>query len=160
MAIEGAAPLLPLAWLLLLAEWKYVPKVDNGKIRVVEGIETELTERSKMHYLDSDTFWAVLSDVWKRHTPTTGMTPKQLKESLSAQGALRDLNAVSVSRPASIRFLETRVGRRTHMKKIIEAQQARALFLGAQTNRGLRNGCVVRRTSMNSTRSSWKGYML
>ena len=147
----------------------YVPKVDNGKIRVSvqspEGIETELTERSKMHYLDQDTFWAVLSDVWKRHAPTTGMTPKQLRESLSAQGALRDLNAVSVSHPASIRFLEMRVGRRTHMKKIIEVQQAiqemvwpyqnnrssiaggsKALFLGAQTNRGLHNGCVVRRT--------------
>ena len=24
-----------------------------------EGVETELTERSKMHYLDQDTFWAV-----------------------------------------------------------------------------------------------------
>ena len=142
--------------------------MDNGKIRVSvqspEGIETELTERSKMHYLDQDTFWAVLSDVWKRHAPTTGMTPKQFRESLSTQGAPRDLNAVTVSRPASIRFLEMRVGRRTHMKKIIEVQQAiqemvwpyqnncssmagsKALFLGAQTNRGLRNGCVVRRT--------------
>ena len=32
-----------------------------------EGIETELVERSKVRYLDHDTFWAVLSDVWKRH---------------------------------------------------------------------------------------------
>ena len=71
LAIEGASPLLPLSWLLLLAGWKYLPKVDQGKIRVSvqspEGIETELTERSKMHYLDQNTFWAVLSDAWKRN---------------------------------------------------------------------------------------------
>ena len=97
VAIEGAAPLLPLSWLILLAGWKYLPKVDKGKTRVSvqspEGIETELTERPKMHYLDHDAFWAVLSDAWKHHAPTTGMTPSQLKESLSAQGALRDVSA-------------------------------------------------------------------
>ena len=72
---------------------------------------------------------------------------------------------MSVSRPASIRFLDTKVGRRIYMKKIVEVQQAiqemvwayqnnrtsiaggsKALFLGAQTNRGLQNGSVVRRT--------------
>ena len=46
-----------------LAGWQYLPKVDQGKIRVFvqspEGIETELTERSKMHYLDQATFWAM-----------------------------------------------------------------------------------------------------
>ena len=160
VAIEGAAPLLRLSW-LLLAGWKYLPKVDNGKIRVSvqspEGIETELTERSKMHYLDQDTFWAILSDVWKRHVPSTGMTSKQLRDSLSAQDASHDVSAVSVSRPASILFFsEMKVGRRTHLKRIIEVQQAiqevawpyqnnrssiaggsKALFLGAQTNRGL-----------------------
>ena len=87
MAIEGASPLLPLSWLLLLAGWKYLPKVDQGKMRVFvqspEGIETELTERSKMHYLDHDTFWAVLSDVWRRNTPTSGTTSSQLRKSLS-----------------------------------------------------------------------------
>ena len=31
VAIEGASPLLPLSWLLLLAGWKYLPKVDQGK---------------------------------------------------------------------------------------------------------------------------------
>ena len=71
-----------------------------------EGIETELTERSKMHYLDH--FWAVLSDAWKQHTPTSGMTPVKLKESLLAQEASCDVNAVWVSRPASIRFLDTK----------------------------------------------------
>ena len=34
VAIEGASPLLPLSWLLLLAKWKCLPKVDHGKIRV------------------------------------------------------------------------------------------------------------------------------
>ena len=88
VAIEGATPLLPLSWLLLLAGWKYLPKVDKGKIRVSvqspEGMEIELTERSKMHYLDQDTFWAVLTDVWKRNGLCSGMTADQFKESLSA----------------------------------------------------------------------------
>ena len=35
VAIEGATPLMPLSWLLLLAGWKYLPEVDKGKIRVV-----------------------------------------------------------------------------------------------------------------------------
>ena len=62
-------------------------------------------------------------------------------------------------------FLEMKGGRRVYMKKIIDTQQAiqrivwpyqnnrtsiaggsRALFLGAQTNRGLQQGCVVKRT--------------
>ena len=114
VAIEGASPLLPLSWLLVLAGWKYLPKVDQGKMRVSvqspEGIETELTERSKMHYLDYDTFWAVLSDVWRRNTLTSGMTSSQLMKSLSAREAARDLKAVTMARPASIRFLEMKVG--------------------------------------------------
>ena len=164
VAIEGASPLLPLSWLLLLAGSQYFPKVDQGKIRVSvqspEGIETELAERSKMHYLDHDTFWAVLSDVWRRRPPTSGMSSTQLRRSLLAREAARDLNAVTMARPASIRFLEMKVGRRTHLKKIVDVQQSiqkmvwpyqnnrssiaggsRAWFLGA-----LHNGCVVRRT--------------
>ena len=35
--------------------------------------------------------------------------------------APRDLNAVSLARPASIRFLEMKGGRRVYMKRIIEA---------------------------------------
>ena len=128
-----------------------------------EGVETELTDRSKMHYLDQDAFWVVLSDAWKRHA-IWWHVPDQLKESLTAQGAVRNVNAVSMDRPASIRFLDMKMSRRTYMKKIVEVQRAiqemtwpyqnnrssvaggsRALFLGAQTNRGLHNGCVVRR---------------
>ena len=169
VAIEGATPLLPLSWLLLLAGWKYLPKVDQGRIRVSvqspEGVETELTERSKMHYLDQDTFWGVLSDVWKRNGFSSGMTSDQLKVALSAREASRAVNAVTLARPASIRFLDMKGGRRVYMKRVIDLQQAiqkmvwpyqnnrtsiaggsRALFLGAQTNRGLQNGCVVRRT--------------
>ena len=124
VAIGGAAPLLPLSWLILLAGWKHLPKVDKGKmcisVQSPEGVETELTERSKMHYLDQDTFWAVLSDAWKRHTPSSGVTPTQLKESLTAQGALRDVNAVSVHRPASIRCLDMKTNRKTYVKTIVE----------------------------------------
>ena len=169
VAIQGATPLLPLSWLLLLAGWKYLPKVDGGKIRVSiqspEGREIELTERSKMHYLDQDAFWAVLTDVWKRNNLSGGMTPEQLRQTMSAREARPDVNAVSVGRPASIRFLDMKGGRRVYMKRILDAQDAiqnlswpyqnnrtsiaggsRALFLGAQTNRGLQHGCVVRRT--------------
>ena len=83
--------------------------------------------------------------------------------SLTAREATRDLNAVTMARPASIR--EKKGGRRIHLKRILELQQSiqkmawpyqnnrtsiaggsRALFLGAQTNRRLHNGCVVRRT--------------
>ena len=121
-----ATPLLPLSWLLLLAGWKYLPKVDKGKIRVSaqspEGMEIELTERSKMHYLDQDTFWAVLTDVWKRNGLCSGMTADQFKESLSAREAPGDLNAVSLTRPASIRFLEMKGGRRVYVKRIIDIQ--------------------------------------
>ena len=128
VAIEGATPLLPLSWLLLLAGWKYLPKVDQGKIRVSvqspEGIETELTERSKMHYLDQDTFWAVLSDVWKRNGLSSGMTSDQLRMALSAREASRAANAVTLARPASIRFLEMKGGRRVYMKRVIDLQQA------------------------------------
>ena len=92
--IEGAAPLLPLSWLILLAGWKYVLRVDKGRMRVSvqspEGIETELPQRSKMRYLDQDTFWAVLSDAWRQYAPTSGMTPVKLKESLLAQEASRE----------------------------------------------------------------------
>ena len=77
-----------------------------------------------MHCLDHDTFWAVLSDVWKRNTPTSGMTSSQLRESLSAREAARDLNAVTMARPAAIRFLDLKVGRRTHLKWIVEVQQS------------------------------------
>ena len=51
------------------------------------------------------------------------MTPVKLKESLLAQEASRDVNAVCVSRPTSIRFLDMKVGRRVYMKKIVEVQQ-------------------------------------
>ena len=107
VAIEGATPLLPLSWLLLLAGWKYLLKVDQGKIRVSvqspEGIETELTERSKMHYLDQDT-WAVLSDVWKRNGLSSGMTSDQLRMALSAREASRAANAVTLARPLLLDF--------------------------------------------------------
>ena len=169
VAIEGATPLMPLSWLLLLAGWKYLPEVDKGRVRVMvqspEGKEVELTEKSKMHYMDQETFWAVMADIWKRNGSCSGMTASQFRDSLLAREAPSDLNAVSLARPASIRFLEMKGGRRVYMKKIIDAQQAiqrivwpyqnnrtsiaggsRALFLGAQTNRGLQQGCVVKRT--------------
>ena len=104
VAIEGATPLMPLSWLLLLAGWKYLPEVEKGKIRVLvqspEGREIELTEKSKMHYMDQETFWAVMADIWKRNGLCSGMTASQLRDSLLAREAPNDLNAVSLARPA------------------------------------------------------------
>ena len=34
VAIEGASPLMPLSWLILLAGWSYVPMVKNGQMKV------------------------------------------------------------------------------------------------------------------------------
>ena len=91
VAIEGATPLMPLSWLLLLAGWKYLPEVDKGKIRVMvqspEGREIELTEKSKMHYMDQETFWAVMADIWKRNGPCSGMTASQFRDTLLAREA-------------------------------------------------------------------------
>ena len=89
-----------------------------------EGREIELTERSKMHYMDQETFWAVMADIWKRNGLCSGMSASQFKESLLAREASNDLNAASLARPASIRFLEMKGGRRVYMKRIIDAQQA------------------------------------
>ena len=96
---------------------------------------------------------------------SAAVTSSQLKTTLSAREAASDLNAVVLTRPASIRFLDMKGGRRLRMKRILEIQHSiqkmawpyqnnrtsiaggsRALFLGAQTNRGLQHGCVVRRT--------------
>ena len=41
-----------------------------------EGAEAELTERSKMHCLDQETFLAVLSDAWHRRAPQSGIDDK------------------------------------------------------------------------------------
>ena len=56
MAIEGASLLMPLSWLILLVGWSCLPMVSDGRMGVTvqpaEGEEVELTERSKMRYLD------------------------------------------------------------------------------------------------------------
>ena len=51
VAIEGAALLMPLSW-LILAGWSYVPKVENERMKVTvvsPGGKEQLVERSKMH---------------------------------------------------------------------------------------------------------------
>ena len=169
VAIDGASPLMPLSWLILLAGWLYVPSVKGGQMHVKvvspEGTEVELTEGSKMHYLDQNTFLAVLRDAWRRCAPLDGMNYEQLLEAMFPWKMPCEASSVEVIRPASICFLEMKMSRKGYMKKIVELQKAietmvwpgqnnrasiaggsRALFLGAQTNRGLQNGCVSRRT--------------
>ena len=87
VAIEGASPLMPLSWLILLAGWSYVPTVETGQMKVSvvspEGKEVVLMERSKMHYLDQSTFFAVLKDVWKRCEALDGMGLEKLEAALA-----------------------------------------------------------------------------
>ena len=130
-------------------------------------------ERSKMHYLDQSTFFAVLRDAWKRCEALDGMGYEQLEAALNPKNVPCAASSVEVGRPPSIRFLEMKVGRKGYMKKIVDLQKAietmnwpgqnnrssiaggsRGLFLGilgAQTNRGLLHGCVSKRTFMPNT---------
>ena len=174
VAIDGASPLMPLSWLILLAGWSYIPKVHEGEMRVTvvspEGTEVELTERCKMHYLDQDTFLAALQDAWQRRAPLNGMEYDQLLEALLPRKVPCEASVVEIARPASICFLEMKMSRKGYMKKVVELRKAmetmtwpgqnnrssiaggsRALFLGAQMNSGLQNGCVSRRTFDLST---------
>ena len=144
VAIDGASPLMSLSWLILLAGWSYLPTVCNGhmQVKVVspEGTEVELTERSKMSYLDQDTFLAVMRDAWQRCVPSSGMELDQSTDLLPS---------ISWKRVQAVK---------NYMRKIVELQKAieamswprqnnrtsiaggsRALFLGAQTNRGIQN---------------------
>ena len=114
-----------------------------------------------MRYLDQDTFLAVMRDAWQRCIPSSGVEFSQLLEALLPRKAPRKASVVDVNRPASIRFLEMGASRKGYMKRIVELQRtieamswpgqnnrksiaggSRALFLGAQTNRGIQNGCV------------------
>ena len=93
VAIDGASPLMPVSWLILLAGWLCVLTVQNGQMHVKvvspEGTEVELTERPKLHYLDQNTFLAVLKDAWQRCAPLSGLEYDQLLEALIVRkGAL------------------------------------------------------------------------
>ena len=169
VAIEGASPLMPLSWLILLAGWSYMPVVKDEKMEVTiaspSGTSVTLVERSKMHYMDKATFFNVLRNAWDRCRASNGMTYDQLKRALSAAESPHEASAVKVERPSSIRFLDMNMSRKGYMKRIVELQKimetmtwpsqnnrpgiaggSRGLFLGAQTNRGYEKGCVSRRT--------------
>ena len=163
VAIDGTSPHMPLSWLILLAGWSYSPTVGDGQMQVKvvspEGTEVELTERSKTHYLDQDTFLAIMRDALQRCVPSSGMELDQLLEALLPEKIPCVASVVDVNRSASIRFLQTGPSRKHYMKKIVELQRAieatswpeqnsrtsiaggsHALFLGAQTNRGIQTG--------------------
>ena len=68
VAIEGASPLIPLSWLVLLAGWVYLPVAKGEKMHAeVESSQgaRHVDRRSKMHCLEQGTFMLVLQDVWK-----------------------------------------------------------------------------------------------
>ena len=169
VAIEGASPLMPLSWLILLAGWSYMPVVKDEKMEVTiaspSGTSVTLVERSKMHYMDKATFFNVLRNAWDRCRASDGMNYDQLKRALSAAESPHVASAVKIERPSSIRFLDMNMSRKGYMRRIVDLQKimetmtwpcqnnrpgiaggSRGLFLGAQTNRGYEKGCVSRRT--------------
>ena len=169
VAIDGASPLMPLPWLILLAGWSYIPVVKNGKMEVTiaspSGTSVTLVERSKMHYLDKTTFFNVLRDAWDHCKTSNGMDYDQLRTALTSAEMPYAASAIKVERPSSIRFLDMNMGRKGYMKRIVDLQKtievmtwpsqnnrpgisggSRGLFLGAQTNRGYEKGCVSKKT--------------
>ena len=68
VAIDGASPLMPLSWLILLAGWSYVPAVKEGRLDVTivspRGMAVTLVEKSKMHYIDKPTFFNMPLHWW------------------------------------------------------------------------------------------------
>ena len=127
VAIDGASPLMPLSWLILLAGWSYVPVVKEGKLKVSivspAGMEIVLVERSKMHYLDQSTFFAVLKDAWKRCKALDGMDYAQLEAALTSRSMPHAASSVEVERLSSIRFLDMKVSRKGYMKNIVDLQR-------------------------------------
>ena len=92
-------------------------------------------------------------------------TAKWLTVSLLHLKGLYSANVTAMAKTASIGFLDVGVKRKGYTGRVVEAQRtilemswpaqknhtsiaggSRALFLGAQTNRGLQNGCVAKRT--------------
>ena len=116
VAIEGASPLMPLSWLILLAGWSYMPVVKDGKMEVTivspRGMAVTLVERSKMHYIDKATFFNVLRDAWNHCKASDGMDYDQLKSALSALETPHVASAVKIERTSSIRFLDMNMSRK------------------------------------------------
>ena len=87
VAIEGASPLMPLTRLVLLADWSDIPTAKDGRTQVEvqspQGAKVQLTERSKMHYLDQGAFTQVLQDVWQNCSLMRGMSQAHLTSVLS-----------------------------------------------------------------------------
>ena len=169
VAIDGASPLMPLSWLILLAGWSYAPVVKEGRLEVTiaspRGMSVTLVERSKMHYIDRATFFNILRDAWTRCKASDGMDYDQLEKSLTAKSQPHVASSVDVERTSSIRFLDMNMSRKGYMRRIVDLQRtietmnwpsqnnrpgiaggSRGLFLGAQTNRGCQQGCVSKRT--------------
>ena len=93
------------------------------------------------------------------------MTPDQLTASLPHRKVLCSTNVTAMNKTASVRFLDMKMTRKGYTRRVVETQKtilemswptqinrtsavggSRALFLEAQTNRGLQNGRVAKRT--------------
>ena len=95
------------------------------KVTVVSpgGKEVQLMERSKMHYLDESTFFAVLKYAWKCCEASDGMGFEQLEVALNPKNVPCAANSVEAGRLPSIRFLEMKLSRKGYMKKIVDLQR-------------------------------------
>ena len=127
VAIDGASPLMPLSWLILLAGWSYVPVVKEGRLEVTfvspRGMEVALVERSKMHYIDRATFFTILRDAWTRCRASDGMDYDQLEKVLMAKNMPHVASSVDVEKASSIRFLDMNMSRKGYMRRIVDLQR-------------------------------------
>ena len=110
---------------MLLAGWPYMPNVKDGWMQVEvqssQGAKVQLTERSKMHYLDQGTSTRVLQDVWQNCSLVSGMSQDHQTSVLSHRKVLCQANTAKVKKAASIRFLEAKFN---DMRQIVEARKA------------------------------------
>ena len=161
--------------MVLLAGWRYQPQARKGRFHVEicspQGDSIELTEKFKTYYLDRDVFVRVMQDVRHNCSILRGMSlqhPNRCCKRLStARYIVGRMHAVKAPKTGSIRFLETQARQRTYMCYITEitksiqeitwpyqnlwtsvagGSSSRAPFTRAETNRGLENGRVVKRT--------------
>ena len=93
-----------------------MPKVREGRLEVTivspRGTEVALVERSKMHYIDKATFFAVLRDAWTRCTASDGMEYDQLEKLLMTKGTPHVASSLEVEKASSIRFLDMNMSRK------------------------------------------------
>ena len=170
VAIQSASPLMPLAWLVLRLDqpgWSHTPSARKGELHVevktLQGDSIALVEKSKLRYLDKDAFVKVLQYAWRMAQLRAGCFGTSSTGAFSPKGVLRykrrqgdSIGVHSVPRNEGQKMDLYEAHHKDHEdypdknlalpNQTSIADASRALLMGTQTNRGLENGCVVKRT--------------